>query len=73
MTPKVHEPRLARVAAVVADPARSRMLCLLLSGESATAGELAKAASVAPSTAMNSVSAPVMATVPAASASCGWR
>lgn len=46
-----HEPRLARVAAVVADPARSRMLCLLLSGEHATAGELARAASVAPSTA----------------------
>ena len=50
-TPNTHEPRLARVAAIVADPARSRMLCLLLSGESATAGELAKAASVAPSTA----------------------
>jgi DNA-binding transcriptional ArsR family regulator len=51
MTTKAHEPRLARVAAVVADPARSRMLCLLLSGECATAGELAKAAGVAPSTA----------------------
>jgi DNA-binding transcriptional ArsR family regulator len=51
MATKAHEPRLARVAAVVADPARSRMLCLLLSGEYATAGELAKAACVAPSTA----------------------
>jgi len=46
-----HEPRIARVAALVADPARSRMLCRLLSGEYATAGELARAASVTPSTA----------------------
>lgn len=47
----MHEPRLARVAAMVADPARSRMLCRLLSGEHATAGELAEAASVTPATA----------------------
>lgn len=46
-----HEPRLARVAAMVADPARSRMLAYLLSGEYASASELAKAASVAPPTA----------------------
>ena len=46
-----HEPRLARVAAMVADPARSRMLAYLLSGEFASAGELAKAASVTPATA----------------------
>lgn len=46
-----HEPRLARVAAMVADPARSRMLGLLLSGDSVTAGELARAASVTPATA----------------------
>jgi DNA-binding transcriptional ArsR family regulator len=46
-----HEPRLARVAAIVADPARSRMLAYLLSGEYASAGELAKAASVTPATA----------------------
>jgi DNA-binding transcriptional ArsR family regulator/predicted transcriptional regulator len=46
-----HEPRLARVAALVADPARSRMLAVLLSGERATAGELARAASVTPATA----------------------
>ena len=46
-----HEPRLARVAAVVADPARSRMLAYLLSGEYASAGELARAASVTPATA----------------------
>jgi len=46
-----HEPRLARVAALVADPTRSRMLAYLLSGEYASAGELAKAASVTPATA----------------------
>lgn len=46
-----HEPRLARVAAMVADPARSRMLAYLLSGEYASAGELARAASVTPATA----------------------
>ena len=46
-----HEPRLARVAAVVADPARSRMLAYLLDGEYACASELAKAASVTPATA----------------------
>lgn len=47
----LHEPRLARVAAVVADPARSRILAYLLSGEYASASELAKAASVTPATA----------------------
>ena len=46
-----HEPRLARVAAMVADPARSRMLAYLLSGECASAGELAKVASVSGATA----------------------
>jgi DNA-binding transcriptional ArsR family regulator len=46
-----HEPRLARVAAMVADPARSRMLSYLLSGEYASAGELARAASVSAATA----------------------
>jgi DNA-binding transcriptional ArsR family regulator len=46
-----HEPRLARVAAVVADPARSRMLAYLLSGEYASASELARIASVTPATA----------------------
>lgn len=45
------EPRLARVAALVADPARSRMLAYLLGGEYASAGELARAASVTPATA----------------------
>ena len=46
-----HEPRLARVAAMVADPARSRMLAFLMSGEYASAGELARSASVTPATA----------------------
>lgn len=45
-----HEPRLARVAAIVADPARSRMLAYLLSGEYASASELARVASVTPAT-----------------------
>ena len=51
MSAAAHEPRLARVAAMVADPARSRMLAYLLSGELASAGELARAASVTPATA----------------------
>jgi DNA-binding transcriptional ArsR family regulator len=46
-----HEPRLARVAAMIADPARSRMLAYLLDGQYASAGELAKSASVQASTA----------------------
>jgi len=47
----LHEPLLARVAALVADPARSRMLAYLLTGEYASASELAKVASVTASTA----------------------
>ncbi len=46
-----HEPKLVSIAALVADPTRSRMLCYLLSGEYASAGELATAASVTPATA----------------------
>lgn len=49
--PAAHEPRLARVAAMVADAARSRMLAYLMGGELASAGELARAASVTPATA----------------------
>jgi DNA-binding transcriptional ArsR family regulator len=45
------EPRLARVAAMIADPARSRMLSYLLDGHYASAGELAKAAGVGAPTA----------------------
>jgi DNA-binding transcriptional ArsR family regulator len=51
MTAAPHEPRLARVAAMIADPARSRMLAYLLDGQYASAGELAQAAGVQPSTA----------------------
>ena len=47
----IWEPRLARVAAIVADTARSRMLAYLLSGEYASASELARIASVTPATA----------------------
>lgn len=46
-----YEPRLAHLAAMIADPARSRMLAYLLDGHLASAGELAAAASVRPSTA----------------------
>jgi DNA-binding transcriptional ArsR family regulator len=42
---------MARVAAMIADPARSRMLAYLLDGQYASAGELARAAGVQPSTA----------------------
>lgn len=45
------EPRLASVAAIIADATRARMLCYLLAGDYASAGELAKAASVSPATA----------------------
>ena len=46
-----HEPRLARIAALVADSSRARMLAFLLSGEYASAGELARTASVSAATA----------------------
>ena len=46
-----HEPRLARIAALVAEPSRARMLAFLLSGEYASAGELARTASVTAATA----------------------
>ena len=46
-----HEPRLARIAALVAEPSRARMLAFLLSGEYASAGELACTASVGAATA----------------------
>lgn len=45
------EPRLARVAAMIADPARSRMLSYLLDGHYASAGEFAEAAGVSAPTA----------------------
>jgi len=46
-----HEPRLARIAALVADASRSRMLSYLLGGEMASASELAHAAGVTAATA----------------------
>lgn len=46
-----HEPRLARMASLVADASRARILCYLLGGELASAGELARAASVGAATA----------------------
>jgi DNA-binding transcriptional ArsR family regulator len=42
------EPRFSRIAAVIADPTRARMLASLLGGEYRSAGELAKAAGVTP-------------------------
>lgn len=42
---------IAAVAAVIADPARAEMLDALLGGEALTAGELARVADIAPSTA----------------------
>ncbi len=50
-SPAPHEPRLARIAALVAEPSRARMLAFLLSGEYASAGELARTASVGAATA----------------------
>ncbi len=40
------EPRFSRIAAVIADPSRARMLAALLGGEYRSAGELAKAAGI---------------------------
>lgn len=56
MTLSPFEPKLASVAAVMADATRARMLCYLLAGEYASAGELAKAASVSPATASGHLS-----------------
>jgi DNA-binding transcriptional ArsR family regulator len=49
-SPAPFEPRLASVAAVIADATRARMLSYLLAGDYASAGELARAASVSPAT-----------------------
>ena len=48
MTP---EPRFARVAAMIGDPTRARMLAVLLGGSYFSAGEIARAAGVTPQTA----------------------
>ena len=50
-SPAPFEPRLASAAAVIADATRARMLSYLLAGDYASAGELARAASVSPATA----------------------
>jgi DNA-binding transcriptional ArsR family regulator len=50
------EPRFARIAALIADPSRARMLANLLSGEARSAGELARAVSITPQTASSHLS-----------------
>jgi DNA-binding transcriptional ArsR family regulator len=45
------EPRFARVAAIIGDPTRARMLALLLGNPCATAGEIARCAGITPQTA----------------------
>jgi DNA-binding transcriptional ArsR family regulator len=50
------EPRFARIASLIADPSRSRMLALLLSGEARSAGELARAVAITPQTASSHLS-----------------
>ena len=42
------EPRFSRIAALMADPTRARMLAALLGGEYRSAGELARAAGITP-------------------------
>ena len=51
MTTTNYEPRLARLASLLADASRARMMTYLLGGEYASAGELATAASVSSATA----------------------
>jgi DNA-binding transcriptional ArsR family regulator len=45
------EPRFAKIAAMIGDPTRARMLAALMGGDFLAAGELAKAAGVTPQTA----------------------
>ncbi len=45
------EPRFARIAAMIGDPTRARMLAALLDGAMLTAGEIAQSADVTPQTA----------------------
>jgi DNA-binding transcriptional ArsR family regulator len=42
------EPRFSRIAAIIADPSRARMLAALLAGEYRSAGELATTAGITP-------------------------
>lgn len=50
------EPRFARIASLIAEPSRARMLTLLLGGEVRSAGELARAVSITPQTASTHLS-----------------
>jgi DNA-binding transcriptional ArsR family regulator len=50
------EPRFTRIAALIAEPSRARMLALLLGGEARSAGELARAVSITPQTASTHLS-----------------
>ena len=45
------EPRFARIAAMIGDPTRARMLAAMLDGAMLTAGEIAQSADVTPQTA----------------------
>jgi DNA-binding transcriptional ArsR family regulator len=45
------EPRFARIAAMIGDPTRARMLAALMGGQALSAGELARCAGVSASTA----------------------
>lgn len=44
-------PPIARIASLIGDPARARMLSALMDGRSRTAGELAREATITPQTA----------------------
>ena len=50
------EPRFSRIAAVIADPTRARMLAALLGGEYRSAGELASVAGISPQAASTQLS-----------------
>ena len=50
------EPRFARIASMIGDPTRARMLAALMGGQALSAGELAQAAGVGASTASTHIS-----------------
>lgn len=51
MPPPAPEPRFAKVAAMIGDPTRARMLAALMGGDALAAGELAAAAGISAQTA----------------------
>jgi DNA-binding transcriptional ArsR family regulator len=56
MVSRAHpEPRFARIAAMIGDPTRARMLAALMGGQALAAGELAQAAGVAAQTASSHI------------------